>query len=109
MARFRGEVGYGNPVESPEGSGVWVDEMVEFPYQGDVIRNNRQLENADKANSDITLSNSISIVCDQYAIDNFMNIKYVKWSGTAWTVNSVEVRSPRLILSLGGVYNGPKA
>jgi hypothetical protein len=107
MARFYGEVGYGDSVETPEDSGVWVDVITEFPYQGDVIRNTRQLENTDKVNDDVIVSNSISIVADQYAIDHFFNIRYVRWAGVPWTVSTVEVRSPRLILNLGSVYNGP--
>lgn len=107
MARFFGEVGYGDAIETPEGSGVWVDVIIEHSYFGDVLRNVRNLNPDDKINEDITVSNSISIVADQYANDNFLNIKYVRWSGVLWTVTSVEVRAPRLILSLGSVYNGP--
>lgn len=110
MARFHGEVGYGEAVENPAGSGVWVDDMTEFPYFGDVIRNTRKLEsNGESVNDNITVGNSISIVADEYAIKHFFNIKYVRWSGVLWTVTSVEVRSPRLILTLGSVYNGPTA
>jgi hypothetical protein len=107
MMRFSGEVGYGESVEDPEASGKWVTVITEQKYFGDVIRNTRQLIPGDKINSDITLGNSISIMADQYAIDNFINIKYVRWAGKLWTVTDVEVRSPRLILSLGSVYNGP--
>lgn len=107
MARFFGKVGYGEPVQNPPGSGVWVDQITELDYQGDVIRNTSALSEADKVNGDISLSNSISIVADEYAIKHSSKIKYVDWAGTLWTVTSVEVRSPRLILSLGSVYNGP--
>lgn len=107
MARFYGEVGYGESVEEPEDSGIWVDKITEFPYQGDVIRNTRTLVAGEKINEDISVANSISIVADQYAIDHFFNIKYVRWSGVLWTVTTVEVRAPRLILNLGSVYNGP--
>lgn len=107
MARFFGEVGYGDSVETPPESGVWVDVMTEFSYYGDVVRNTRQNDNVEKINEDIVVQNSISIVADEYAIDHFFNIKYVRWAGVLWTVSSVEVRSPRLILSLGSVYNGP--
>jgi hypothetical protein len=107
MARFYGEVGYGESVEEPSGSGVWVDQITEFPYQGDVIRNTRTLVSGEKINEDISVANSISIVADQYAIDHFFNIKYVRWAGVLWTVTTVEVRAPRLILNLGSVYNGP--
>ena len=107
MARFYGEIGYGDSVETPPTSGVWVDKITEFAYQGDVIRNNRQLDNSQKVNENISIANSISIVSDQYAIENSFNIKYVRWAGVLWTVTTVEVRSPRLILTLGSVYNGP--
>lgn len=106
MARFHGEVGYGESVEYPPDSGVWVPKIIEFPYTGDVVRNTRNMEAGDKVNSDISLSNSISVVADQYAYEHFHEIKYVRWSGVLWTVTSVEVRRPRLILSIGPVYNG---
>ena len=107
MARFYGTVGYGVTVETPPGSGVWKDQLVEFNYTGDVIRNTRKLEPGEGLNDDIVVGNSISVVADQFADANYFKIKYVRWSGALWKVTSVEVRSPRLILSLGGVYNGP--
>ena len=105
MARFHGEVGYGESIETKPG--VWEDQMTEQVYSGDVVRNTRKLESGEGLNDDITVGNSISIVADQYAIDHFFKIKYVRWMGALWTVTQVEVRRPRLILSLGGVYNGP--
>lgn len=107
MARFRGEVGYGDTVETPPDSGVWVDVMHEYPYYGDVIRNTRKAEPGESLNDDIVVTNSISIVADQYAFEHFFNIKYIRWMGTLWTVPNVEVKSPRLVLSLGSIYNGP--
>ena len=107
MARFYDAVGYGESVETPLDSGVWSDVITEVKYYGDVIRNTRKLESGEGLNDDITVGNSISIVADEYAIKHFFKIKYVRWAGTLWTVNNVEVKSPRLIMSLGSVYNGP--
>ena len=109
MAKFHGEVGYGEAVETPSGSGIWVDEITEKTYFGDVIRNTRKLESGETLNDDITVGNSISVIADQYATEHFFEIKYVRWMGAVWSVTSVEVRRPRLILSLGSVYNGPTA
>jgi len=109
MARFHGVVGYGKSVETPPGSGKWSDQITEKTYTGDVIRNTRNLEPGDQVNSDITVANSISIVADQFAVEHFALIKYVRWGGVYWTVPTVEVRHPRLILNIGKVYNGPKA
>lgn len=109
MTRFFGAVGYGEPLEAPLNSGVWVDTITEQLYFGDVIRNTRKLEPGESLNDDITVGNSISIIADEYAIKHFFKIKYVQWEGVLWTVTNVEVKSPRLILSLGSVYNGPTA
>lgn len=107
MARFYGPVGYGSPVESPSGSGIWVDEIEEHHYFGDVIRNARKLEPGAGLNDNISVVNQISIVADEFANQHFFKIKYVGWMGSLWTVTNVEVRSPRLIFNLGEVYNGP--
>lgn len=105
MARFYGRVGYGEPVESAPG--VWVDAIVEHSYYGDVIRDARNLKPGENLNPDLSVQNAISIVADAYANDHFFAIKYVEWAGALWTVSSVEVQSPRLLLRLGEVYNGP--
>lgn len=107
MAKFFGVVGYGETVETSPG--VWADNIIEREYYGDVTYTLRRLQEADKLNDDIVTSNAISIVADPYANENFTAIRYVEWAGTLWTVNTVEVNSPRLLLRLGGVYNGPTA
>lgn len=107
MAKFHGKVGYGESVEDPPDSGIHVDRMTEFSYFGEVIKNTSSPEPGVSLNDDISVGNSISIYADPYAIDHFMKIKYVEWAGVRWTVTNVEVRRPRLILSLGSVYNGP--
>jgi hypothetical protein len=106
MARFHGRIGYsGESVETEPG--VWVEDIVEREYFGDVIRNARNLREGENLNVDLSVQNSISIVADAYANDHFFAIRYVAWAGTLWTVSSVEVQSPRLLLRLGEVYNGP--
>lgn len=107
MAKFHGKVGYGKSVDV--GHGVYETQITEKTYFGDVIRNARRLEGGDKVNSDIAPDNSISIVADAYANQHFFAIKYVEWAGSRWIVSSVETQRPRLILRLGGVYNGPTA
>jgi hypothetical protein len=108
MARFAGLVGFaGAQVENPPG--VWKETLVERSYFGDVIRNSRGLQEAQKVNLDLTVGNSISIVADAYANENFHAIRYVAWMGSFWVVSNVEVERPRLVLRLGGVYNGPTA
>ena len=105
MARFNGPVGYGESVETAPG--VWEDSIVEYIYTGDVVKNSRKLTQGERLNDDISVGNSISIVADAYANTHFFAIRYVEWTGVRWTVTDVEVQPPRLLLRLGGVYNGP--
>ena len=105
MARFFGRIGYGETVETTPG--VWVDAIVEYSYYGDVIRNSRELREGENLNRDLSVQNSISIVADEYANEHFFDIRYVEWMGSLWTISSVEVQRPRLLLRLGEVYNGP--
>ena len=104
MARFYGRVGYGESVEIADG--VWEDQITERSYYGDVVRNARNLREGETLNFDLAVQNSISIVADAYANDHFFSIRYVEWAGVLWTVPTVEVQSPRLLLRLGEVYNG---
>jgi hypothetical protein len=107
MARFHDVVGYGETVE--KAAGVWEDVITERSYFGELLRNNRKLQDEGNLNKELTVQNSISIVADAYANEHFFAIRYVRWAGVLWTVTDVEVQRPRLILRLGGVYNGPKA
>lgn len=104
MAKFYGKIGYGESVETAPG--VYEDVITELNYYGDVLRNTRQLQDGENLNSNITVSNSVSIVADAYANEHFFAIRYIEWAGTLWIVTDVEVKSPRLILRMGGVYNG---
>ena len=107
MARFYGKVGFGTVNETRPG--VWEDTIVERPYYGDIIRNARRHESGqDKVLDNINISNEFSILADAYANENFHNMKYVEFMGTKWKVSTVTVQYPRLILSAGGVYNGPQ-
>ena len=106
--KFYGVVGYCESVEGTgDREGIWEDVITERKYYGDVIQNGRRYENSGNVNDDLNVSNRISIVADPYAYDHFFAIKYVVWMGTRWKVSNIEVQRPRLILTIGGVYNGP--
>lgn len=106
MAKFYGEVGY--HITSETSPGVWKESIVKRNYYGDIQRNYRRLENGDQTNDNLNVSNTISIVADAFAYSHFFAICYVEWMGTKWKVSGVEVSRPRLILTVGGVYNGPE-
>lgn len=104
--RFYGAVGFGATTDN--GHGVWEDVITEKNYRGDVIRNARRTdESTPQVNANLLAANTISLVADAYATENFFNIRYITWMGARWTVASIEVQRPRLLCRLGGVYNGP--
>lgn len=104
MAKWYGKIGYAETVETTPG--VWEGRTVEREYFGDLIRNTRRLQTADKVNDDINISNELSIVADPYAINNFHSMRYAEFLGTKWKITNIEVQYPRLLLTLGGVDNG---
>ena len=103
MAKFCGVIGYVITRETEPG--IYVEEIVENEYYGDVIRNTRRLKEANKVNDDINVSNQFSIVADPFANNNFHAMRYIVFMGTKWKITDVEVQYPRLILSVGGLYN----
>lgn len=110
MARFYGRIGYGNSVDDGTNTGIFVDEITERYYYGDVQRISSNQLPGENLTPDLSVSNTIiSIVADAYAENNFSAIHYVEWSGAFWTVTNVIVQRPRLLLTLGEVYNGPTA
>lgn len=103
MSKWYGVIGYSETVETIPG--VWDEQITEKSYYGDLIRNTRRLQSSDKVNDDINVMNEISILADPYANQNFYSMKYVELMGVKWKITNVEVQYPRLLLSIGGVYN----
>lgn len=102
MSKFFGVIGFAT---SNNSNGIWTEEIRDIPYYGELNRNSRYLQTANQVNDNISVTNEISIVADPYARNNFHSIRYVEFMGTKWKVTSVNVQPPRLILTLGGVYN----
>ena len=107
MAKFYGIIGYAETVETDPG--VWEEKIVERMCFGDLLSNFRNLQNSGEVNDDVNIANKISIVSDPYANENFHSMRYVEFLDTRWKITNVEVLYPRLILTLGGVYNGEQA
>lgn len=105
MARFIGNIGYAEYVD--KGDGVFAEKIVERRARGYVTRVARRWETTENLNDDLVMSHEFSIVMDAYALQNFVNIRYVVWGGARWRVNYIEARRPRLALAVGKVYNGP--
>lgn len=103
MAKFSGTIGFIDIVETSPG--VHRPDVVERPYKGDILRNTQSWQDSEHLNEDFTINNRFSIVSDAYAYANYASIRYIRWMGSAWKVNGVEIKRPRLILTVQGEYN----
>lgn len=103
MAKFYGLVGYAETIQTAPG--VYEEQIVEYPYYGDLLRNTRQLQSVETLNDDINVANEISIVADPFARENFHKMRYLVFMGAKWKISKIEVGYPRLILTIGGQYH----
>lgn len=103
MARYHGYVGYAIDVEAYPG--VWEEQISEHEYFGDVLKNRINMQQGSVVNAKITISNSISIIADPFAFEHVYAMRYVTYLGKKWSILNVSIERPRLILTLGGLYN----
>lgn len=104
MAKFYGKIGYIDTVETEPG--IWEEQIVEREYYGDLTRNTSRFQQSGGVNDNINISNNISILADPYANENFQHMRYVEFMGAKWKIDNVDIQYPRIILTVGGVYNG---
>lgn len=104
MAKFHGLIGFGETTETRPG--VWEEKITERAYTGEVLSYSRRWQQSQGVNDDLSLSNRFSILADPFAYNHFHQMRYIKWMGAAWKISEVDVQYPRLLLSIGGVYNG---
>ena len=105
MSKFFGEIGFATQVETSPG--IWEDKIIEKQYYGDITRESRRFSTSEQVLDNINLSNQVSIIADGYVTDNIQNLRYVRWLGGLWKISYVELKFPRLVLEMTGVYNGP--
>ena len=103
MAKWFGKIGYA--VTSETRPGIWEEVIVERNYYGDMTRNSRRLQASSQVNDDININNELSIISDPYAMNSFHAMRYAEFMGTKWKITNIEVKYPRLILTIGGLYN----
>lgn len=104
MAKYSGKIGFAE--ESQETSpGVWEEVIVERRYKFDVTRDQRRLTATDTINEDLAVTNYVSVVMDSFLPHHFHSIRYVEWHGSKWKVTTVEVQAPRLVMTIGALYN----
>lgn len=105
MAKFSGMIGYVKSVETEPG--VYEDMIEEHRHYGDILQNTRRWEEGERINDALTINNRISVVADKFMRDNMYAMRYLWLYGQRWTITKVDIAVPRMVLTLGGIYNGP--
>lgn len=105
MAKFHGVIGYVKTEETAPG--VYTETVTERICSGDILRNSRRWENAEQVNDSLMIENRFSIIAEDYIINNTQYMRYLKVFEAYWKITSFEIQRPRIILTVGGVYNGP--
>lgn len=104
MAKYFGKIGF--EITSTDDYGTTKTKIRELDYTGDIIgQTNRWESSSDKISDDLTVNGKISVVADSFLYNNIGAMKYVVWMGVKWKIRSIEPLRPRLILTVGGMYN----
>lgn len=101
--KFYGNIAFRNTAETlPD---VWTEEIKTKTYYGDVQKLSKRNESGEHVIDGLRINTSISVLMDPWMSDNFQNILYVEYMNSKWKVESAEILYPRIVLTLGGLYN----
>lgn len=102
MSRFSGKLGFVMSRETEEG--VWLEDKIEIPAKGTIRSLYVRNDNNASVNSNLRLTNEVSILLNSKVQTYLETLKYVVWKGSKWEVQSIGVNYPRLTINLGGLY-----
>lgn len=100
--RYYGRIGFA--VSTETSPGVMENKMVYKPYYGDVLYSLGYWQNKE-INDDIKMQNRISVICDDYIQDNLGYAKIIEFDNHFWKIQSFTLEYPRVIITIGGLYN----
>ena len=103
--KYYGDVTFVLQHEDPNAPGNWKEYAVTKPYMGDWKRIESKWTAGSNLIDDKRVNNQLEIISDPFAVMNFTHIRYVKWMGQKWAVNTVSLRPPRIVMEIGGLYN----
>lgn len=103
MPKCSGVIGYALVGETQPG--VWTEGITEKKYYGDIVRDNRKFDSGNEMNEDISITNKISVVSNSFMLENLSFMKYITFMKSKWKISSVDINTPRMIITIGGVYH----
>ena len=103
MPKCSGVIGYALAGETQPG--VWTEGITEKKYIGEIVKDSRRIVDQGEINGSINISNNISIISNRFMLDNMEYMRYLTFNKSKWKISSVEIKPPRIIITLGGLYN----
>lgn len=103
--RYSGKFGLAVPTEIAPG--VWDDVITERDYIGDVVQSTEAFSLEGSVLPQYRTTTSVSVLSDGVLKENYTDLRYVTHAGQRWTIASIAVQPPRLVIYIGEVYNGP--
>lgn len=104
MAKYSGLVGYSTQAETAPG--VWKTVDNSRLMKGDFYMESSRHQSGDKVNDDISLNHRISLMADEWVMKNYPLMRWIEIDGIKWEITSVELKRPRIVVNVGGLYNG---
>lgn len=102
MAKYYGNIGFA--IQEETRPGVWEDVIEKRPYKGDILHIGRNWGTSDNINDNPVLTNRFSVISDTYLYAHIPAMRYLEYLGSKFKITSVEIRRPRVVISVGGVY-----
>jgi hypothetical protein len=104
MSRFSGLLGFVR-TELSDG-GIYNEVSTEIKAKGTFRKISSRVYSEQEVNASVRLANEISVIGNNEIFNHLNSLKYVVWKGTKWSVTTITLEPPRVIIVLGGVYNG---
>lgn len=107
MAKYSGKLGLVYP-DAETAPGIWAPEKVEeVSVKGDTLNLSKSYSPSSQSiNDDLTLSKRVSIIASSDLIADTASMRYLTYLGQRWKIVEIDFQRPRLIFTLGGIWNG---
>lgn len=109
MNKYYGKIGFVESVKTDDDdSDVYTEQTTERYYYGDITEKGSRWQNSQYLLDNKLVTIKFSILADPYAYEHFSAIKYIEWYNKKWKVTNIDIQYPRLVLTIGDLYNEQK-
>lgn len=104
--KWSGYIGYA--VEKETATDIIEYSITKFKAKGNMKQITKRTQSSEGVVDGISLNNELELIASPFINKILYSIKYVDFMNVPWKVTNVRVNYPKIFLTLGDVYNGPK-